>query len=69
MQKGQPAEYEEILRDVIQRDHQDSTRAAAPLRQAEDAVLLDTTTINFEQTVTLIKQMILEKAKELGCSI
>ena len=69
MQKGQPAEYAEILRDVIQRDHQDSTRAAAPLRQAEDAVLLDTTTINFEQTVTLIKQMILEKAKELGCSI
>ena len=69
VQKGQPAEYEEILRDVIQRDHQDSTRAAAPLRQAEDAVLLDTTTINSEQTVTLIKQMILEKAKELGCSI
>lgn len=69
VQKGQPAEYEEILRDVIQRDQQDSTRAAAPLRQAEDAVLLDTTSINFEQTVARIKQMILDKAQSLGCSL
>lgn len=69
IQKGQPAEYEQILHDVIQRDQQDSTRAAAPLRQAEDAVLLDTTSINFEQTVALIRQMILDKAQSSGCSL
>ena len=36
-------DYSTVLADVIQRDHQDSTRAIAPLKQAEDAVLLDTT--------------------------
>ena len=41
LQKGQQVEYEQVLQDVIRRDHQDSTRSAAPLCQAEDAVLID----------------------------
>ena len=41
-QRGQAADYEQVLRDIQQRDADDSNRAAAPLRQAEDAVLVDT---------------------------
>ena len=42
---------------------------AAPLCQAPDAVKLDTTEINFEDTVSIIKEMILKKAAELSLSI
>ena len=38
--------YEQVLADIIKRDHDDSTRAIAPLKQAEDAVLLDTTSLD-----------------------
>ena len=69
VQKNIPANYDDILQDVLKRDHQDSTRAAAPLRQAEDAVLLDTTEINFENTVALIKDMIQKKLQELSLTI
>lgn len=69
VQKGQQPVYDDILRDVILRDHQDSTRTAAPLCQAPDAVELDTTEINFEDTVSIIKEMILKKAAELSLSI
>ena len=47
-QRGQKADYEEVLADIRQRDYNDSHRAAAPLRQAEDAVLVDTTEDDFE---------------------
>ena len=50
-QRGQQADYETILKEIIQRDKQDRERAAAPLKQAEDAVLLDTTQLNLEQSV------------------
>ena len=49
LEKGQAADYDTVLRDVRQRDYNDSHRAAAPLRQAEDAVLVDTTHDDFEQ--------------------
>lgn len=68
-QKGLDSCYEDVLKDVIQRDLQDSTRASAPLCQAPDAVLLDTTEIGFEETVEIIKNMISEKAKQLSVSI
>lgn len=57
-QKGIAAEYEEVLADVLQRDHQDTTRATAPLRQADDAVLLDTTDLDFQQSVEAVKKII-----------
>lgn len=59
--KGQPLPFEEVLADVRQRDAQDMGRAAAPLRQAEDAVLLDTSALNFEQSLEAMKQIIQEK--------
>ena len=60
-QKGVEVSYEEVLADVRQRDYQDTHRAAAPLRQADDAQLLDTSEINFEQSLEAMKKMIVEK--------
>ncbi len=60
-QKGVEVSYEEVLADVWQRDYQDTHRAAAPLRQADDAQLLDTSEMNFEQSLEAMKKMIVEK--------
>ena len=61
--KGLPNTYEEVLADVKQRDYQDTHRAAAPLKQAEDAVLLDTSDLDFEQSLAAMKQIIAEKVQ------
>lgn len=53
--------YEEILRDIVQRDYQDMHRETAPLKQAEDAVLVDTTNLNLEQSADEIVRIITEK--------
>lgn len=50
-EKGEAATLEEVLADVVQRDHNDCERAIAPLKQAEDAVVVDTTGIGKEQSV------------------
>jgi len=50
-EKGQKADYEVILRDIIARDEQDANRPIAPLKQAEDAVLVDTTSLDLEQSL------------------
>ncbi|MCC7117466.1 MAG: (d)CMP kinase [Anaerolineales bacterium] len=47
--RNQPADYAEILKKVIERDRIDSTRAVAPLRPAEDAVILDSDQLDREQ--------------------
>lgn len=60
-QKGIDTPYEDVLADVKQRDYQDIHRAAAPLKQADDAVLLDTSELNFEQSFEAMKKMITEK--------
>lgn len=64
-EKGVEQSYDAILTDVKQRDEQDMHRTAAPLRQAEDAILLDTTHLNFEQTVETIKTMIKERCTDV----
>ena len=46
--------FEEVLRDIIQRDEQDMNREVAPLRRAEDAVLVDTTDIGFDESFELL---------------
>ena len=60
-QKGDPATYEEVLADMIKRDYDDSHRAAAPLKQADDAVLVDTSGDTLEQSVARIKAVVTEK--------
>ena len=62
-QKGEQVTYEDVLKDVVQRDHNDTNRAAAPLRQAEDAVLADTTGRSLEESIELIQGLIREKLK------
>ena len=52
----------EVRADVKQRDYQDTHRAAAPLKQAEDAVLLDTSELDFEQSLAAMKKIIAERA-------
>lgn len=56
--KGQTADYDQVLADVKQRDDNDMHRAAAPLRQAPDAVLVDTSTLDFEQAFQVLCTMI-----------
>lgn len=60
-QRGQSADYETILCDIIARDEQDRNRSVAPLRQAEDAVLLDTTNLNLEESLRAMLSIIKEK--------
>ena len=50
-----------MLADVKQRDYQDTHRAVAPLKQADDAVLLDTSELDFEQSLAAMKKIIAEK--------
>lgn len=52
--KGIESSFEEILRDIEYRDEQDTARAAAPLKKADDAVLVDTSDIDFEQSLALL---------------
>ncbi|WP_024931251.1 (d)CMP kinase [Methylophilus sp. OH31] len=54
LQRGESADYTLILEDLQQRDLRDSQRAAAPLKQLPDAILLDTTDKNIEQAVNII---------------
>ena len=61
---GRPDSYEAVLADVIQRDEQDSGRAAAPLRRAADAVLLDTSAMDLAQSLAAMKQIIKERVGE-----
>jgi cytidylate kinase len=60
-EKGTPCVYEDVLRDIRYRDEQDSTRAAAPLKCADDAVLVDTTELNLEETFAVLSQLIIER--------
>lgn len=60
MGKSAP-DYSTVLADVIQRDHQDSTRAIAPLKQAEDAVLLDTTSYDLEESLEALYRICKER--------
>lgn len=53
--------YEEILSDIIERDKNDMNRKTAPLKQAEDAVLVDTTSLTLEESVAEISRIIREK--------
>ncbi|MCH5205419.1 MAG: (d)CMP kinase [Oscillospiraceae bacterium] len=52
--KGMEVVFEDVLEDLQKRDYNDSHRAAAPLKQAEDAVLADTSELDFEQSVELV---------------
>ena len=61
LQRGQDAQLDRVLSDIIARDEQDMNRPIAPLRQAEDAVLIDTTALDLEQSLQAILSVIKER--------
>ena len=60
-QRGQKADFETVLRDIKDRDYSDEHRPIAPLKQAEDAALLDTTRLNLEQSLEALLSLVKEK--------
>ena len=63
--KGVEADYEQVLRDIILRDEQDMNRAIAPLRQADDAVLVDTSELNLEESLEALCRLVDERLPAL----
>ena len=61
--KGQQVDLAQLKEDIASRDKQDSERAISPLRQAEDALLLDTSDMNIEQVTARILQLVEERAQ------
>ena len=59
--KGQKAVFDTVLKEIKQRDHQDMTRPIAPLKQAKDAVLLDTSELGIQEVIDQMKKIIGEK--------
>jgi cytidylate kinase len=64
LQRGTPQDYESVLADMKKRDEADRSRAAAPLKRAGDAMVLDTSRLDFEQSAKALIDMIKEKINE-----
>ena len=60
-EKGQDANFEDVLREVNARDYQDMNREVDPLRCADDATVVDSSDLNFEETVQAILRVVEEK--------
>lgn len=61
--KGQDASYEKVLKEIQQRDYQDTHRAIAPLKMARDSVKLDTSDLTIPEVLAEMKRIIGEKVK------
>ena len=59
--KGSKDSFEKVLAEIKQRDHQDSTREIAPLKQAKDALLVDTSNMDIDAVITEIRRIVTEK--------
>ncbi len=59
--KGDPSTFEQVLADMARRDEQDSSRAAAPLKAAEDAVLVDTSDMTLEESIDHVCALVKER--------
>lgn len=65
LRKAEPnIKYEQVLEDIISRDRQDSNRATAPTKQAEDAVLVDSSELSLKDTISLIKEIVNRKTSK-----
>ena len=58
LQKGQEVDFDTLLQEIIERDHNDSTRAIAPLKKAEDAIAVDTSGNSLEDSIALLTDLI-----------
>lgn len=60
-QRGTPQPFDQVLSDILERDKNDTERPVAPLRQAEDAVRVDTTQLDFDASLDALEKLIKEK--------
>lgn len=61
IEKGTQVSYDDVLADIIKRDNQDETREVSPLRQADDAIFADTSELTFDESVSLVLDLINNK--------
>ncbi len=61
LEKGESVEYNTVLDDIKKRDYADSHRDIAPLKQADDAVLADTSDLTLDESIALIEKIITER--------
>ena len=61
IEKGQEVEFNDVLNDIEKRDYADTHRAISPLKQADDAVLADTSELDLQQSIDLIESIIKER--------
>ena len=64
--KGGDVEYNVILEEIKLRDYKDSTREISPLKQAQDAILIDTSHLTIDEVVEKISKLIIERLEENG---
>ncbi len=64
LEKGQKAEYHEVLQEIRKRDDQDTHRAIAPLKQAPDAVRVDSSDMTIEEVLETMKRVVRKKGKQ-----
>ena len=62
--KGQSVNFDEIKKNLIERDHIDSTRADSPLKKADDAVVIDNTHLNHEQQLEVALDLVRERVED-----
>ncbi|MCM1497357.1 MAG: (d)CMP kinase [Clostridium sp.] len=64
VEKGEQPDFDQIEADIIERDERDMNRAIAPLKQADDAVLVDSSAMNIDEVVDTILSIIAQKRKD-----
>lgn len=64
--RGVEADMESLLESIRERDHRDSTRAVAPLKPADDAELVDTTALEFDEVVTRVVDLVRQTVQKTG---
>lgn len=67
--KGEPVTLDETIADVIIRDRQDSERDIAPLKQADDAIMIDTSLLSVEEVLTEMMSMCRSKIETMGSQL
>jgi cytidylate kinase len=65
LERGMPAHYEDVLLDIRARDERDTNREIAPLRQADDAILLDTSELDIEEAIIEAVRLVSERVPAL----
>lgn len=61
LERGQQADFDQVLREVVERDRRDTQRETAPLRQGSDAVLVDTTGLDLEESFRLLLGLVRDR--------